>query len=169
MFQGNADSVFSNRFISVEVQTILTCADIERMDQVLQECNTKLYNLTAEVAAKTLNQETFKGNDMKTSYFTGFPTAHLLFLVFSTLEPHLPQHHNSALSKFHQFLLTMMRLRLNLPYKYLSFVFDVACSTSSQTFYTCILIMYEHFKEFVVWPEWENLRATMPLLFINDK
>lgn len=66
-----------------------------------------------------------------------------------------------ALPLFQQFLFTMMKLHLNLPFKYLSYIFGVSPSTSSDIFYSCIDIFYEKFHKMVYWPDRETIKKTM--------
>jgi len=110
--------------------------------QDLSFANQKIYTLQEKLKSSDLSEESFKDNDSKTLYFTGFPKAQMMFLVFNSVSPYIST--KCTLLSFKQFILTMMviKLRLNLPFKYLSYQFAIAPSTTSDIFYKCIDILY---------------------------
>ncbi|XP_061922219.1 uncharacterized protein LOC133662328 isoform X2 [Entelurus aequoreus] len=97
--------------------TTATQTDItgEAIDSLTAECN----NLRAELDEPkdslkrcTWNEESFKGNDDKVTFLTGLPSYMIMMTTFNFIAPHLSQ--NMKLSPFSQFLVTLLRLRLNL-------------------------------------------------------
>ena len=62
-------------------------------------------------------------------------------------------------------IMTLMKLRLNLLLQYLAFEFSVSLPTISRVFSDVIDVMYVQMKPFVVWPEREVLKKTMPMQF----
>ena len=66
----------------------------------------------------------------------------------------------SILNKFQQFIMVLMRLRLNLPIQDLAYRFCVSTSTVSRLF-----LMFHRMKPLVFWPSREELRRTMPMCF----
>ena len=62
-----------------------------------------------------LSRESLRGNDAKVQYFTGLQSYAILELVFKFVTTGLPDSFAaSSCSVFDQFLLVMVRLRLNL-------------------------------------------------------
>ena len=88
---------------------------------------------------------------------TGLPSFMTLMTLFSVVEAHL--------SKFHKFILVLIKLRLNTPVQDLAYRFGVSKSTISRTFISTIHVKHERLKYLVCWPEREFLRKTMPLQF----
>lgn len=74
--------------------------------------------LQKKITYLALGRESFFGDNVKTKYFTGLNSYKMLFLLHDTIAPHLSQ---TALSTFQQLILTLMKLRLNLPMQYLSY------------------------------------------------
>lgn len=138
-------------------QTDLTSTDIANLMSELQARNMELYQMREEIASKTLNEDGFKKNDQKTAYFTGLSNSDLFFTVYHTIEGSLKIQHMSALTQFQQLLLTMMKLRFDFSFKYLSYEFNVSGSTISQIFYKTINILYDKFKNIVFWPEKDEM------------
>lgn len=154
-----------NNSISISVQTDLTVESLSKVFKELDFCNSKIYTLKTKLDMLDLSEESFKDEDTKTKYFTGFSNAKILFIIYDVVSPHIPSHHNNLLSKFQQLLLTLMKLRLNLPFKYISYRFAVSPTTASETFYRCVDILYDKYKCFVFWPERESLQKNVPLCF----
>lgn len=131
----------------------------------LDFCNSQIVALKKKIDMSDLNEESFKNNDAKTLYFTGFQNADVLAIIHNTISSGLSSHHNTSLNTFQQFLLTMMKLRLNLPFKYVSYRFAVSPTTASETFYKCIDVLYDKYKSFIHWPTREQLQKNIPACF----
>lgn len=147
------------------VQTDLCMDEISNLFSALSFANAKIYELKSDYKKFVLDEESFKNNDTKTKYFTGLTNSKLLFLIHKTVSLYLTKHHNSALPTFQQLLLTLMKLRLNLPFKYLSYRFGVSPATASTTFYKCLDVLYSLFQNLVFWPDREVLRKNIPDCF----
>ncbi|KAI4824093.1 hypothetical protein KUCAC02_012636 [Chaenocephalus aceratus] len=102
-------------------QTDLTMEDIERMEDVLRQNTTELGDLRTKALDTKFNQESFENNEEKTKFYTGLPNFLVLLQVFQLCEPYITCGPMSVLSKFEQFILVLLRLRLNLPLKDLAF------------------------------------------------
>ena len=62
-------------------------------------------------------------------------------------------------------MLDLMKLRHNLSMQDLGYRFKVSTSCVSKTFQDIIHIMYVKMKCFILWPEREELRLSMPMEF----
>ena len=69
-------------------------------------------------------EDTFEGKDEKTQFFTGLPKFSLLMTVLSLIKSSLPINHNSSLTAFQMLLLTLIKLRFNLPNEFLGEYFN---------------------------------------------
>nr|CAI5825498.1 unnamed protein product [Callosobruchus analis] len=108
----------------------------------------------------------FQNSDTKTLYFTGIPMFTALKKVFSLIEPYVTVTYKSAVKDpFKQFMITMVKFRLNLPFIFIAHHFSVSEQTVSRIFFKVINIMYYRLKNFVIWPDRENLRLSMPTAF----
>ncbi|KAK6181845.1 hypothetical protein SNE40_009625 [Patella caerulea] len=105
----------------------------------------------------------FEGQDKKVLYFTGLPTFKVLLSLFVYLEHFLPV--KKSLTKFEMWILTLMRLRLNVTASFLTYEFNVSLPTVSRVLVDVIDVMYVRMKPLVVWPSRDNLRKTMPIQF----
>ena len=69
------------------------------------------------------------------------------------------------LGKFAQFILVLMRIRLNISLQDLAFRFGVSLITVSRIWHNVIAVMYPRLKFLIEWPDRESLRATTPMDF----
>lgn len=143
-------------FRSIDTQTELTITDIDKLEEKKLDDNTK----------SSLHESSFEKDEEKVRFYTGLSTMSVLMSIFDLISPGLP--HRESLSKFQQFLLTLMRLRLNLSVQDLGYRFGVHSSTVSRVFQRCIDQMYSSMSFLVFWPGRDELYSTMPLSF-KDK
>lgn len=88
--------------------------------------------------------EYFKQNNNFTLYYTGLPEFQYVKCLYDVIEIYLPN--ICAISKFAQVILTLMKLRLNLPFKDLGFRFHIHHTTVARIFYRTINILYGRLK-----------------------
>ena len=94
-------------------------------------------------------------------------TSQVLYILFRQCSEYLVE--NSALRKFEQFIMTLMKMRMNVSMQYLSYIFDVNVSTISRLFNNVINVMYARLVPLLVfWPDRATLRKTLPLSFRKD-
>lgn len=129
--------------------------------------NKELYELRQSITQYRFTTEAFQHNNKKTLYFTGIPTFAALNSIFSRLiEPYIKITPRSAIQdKFTQFIITLMKLRLNLDFTLLSYLFNVSVQTISRIFYSIVRILYFRLKKFIMWPPRELLIKSMPQCF----
>lgn len=110
-------------------QTDLTVDDLTNMFEDLTIIKSKHEILERRFRIVDLLLEGFACDDRKTKYFTGLSTYKMVFLIHETIASHLYIRSNVILSTFQQLILTLMKLRLNLSYKFLSYRY---CSYSNK-------------------------------------
>ncbi|XP_057711357.1 uncharacterized protein LOC130928650 [Corythoichthys intestinalis] len=113
-------------------QTELTMDDIKKMEDVLAQNTTELSDLRTKALDTQFNQESFEKNEEKTKFYTGLPNFLVLIQIFELCKPYITCGPMSVLPKFEQFILVLMRLRLNLPLKDLAFRFRISLPTASR-------------------------------------
>ena len=70
-----------------------------------------------------------------------------------------------TLDKFQEFIIVLMKLRLNVPFQDLAYRFSISVSTASRIFSSWIRIMDARLSPLVYWPERHQLLHTMPICF----
>ncbi len=80
-----------------------------------------------------LNEESLKSDDDKVKFYTGLPCYSIMNTVFLHVSTDF-KCNESSLSKFQQFLMTLMKLILNLGNQGLAYRFGISQSTVSKYF-----------------------------------
>lgn len=150
---------------TVSSMTDVTMDTISRLELeciTLREENQKL-----KLEIQGLKKPNFLNSPSKVCYFTGLPSIEVLESVFDFVSTRVSTS-RSALPPFQQFVMVLMKLRLNVDNELLSSIFHVHASTVSRYFQKWIDVMYERMKPLVMWPDQEQLHKTMPMEFRKD-
>jgi len=70
-----------------------------------------------------------------------------------------------TLSQFEEFVLTLMKLKLNMPMQDLAYRFGISIATVSRTFSAWMVVLDARLAFLITWPEREDLWQTMPQCF----
>ncbi|KAG1695932.1 hypothetical protein GQR58_006430 [Nymphon striatum] len=134
-------------------------------DTEVQRLLTENMELRAKISNFQMCQESFVNQDERVKYYTGLPNYLTLMVVFDMVASYVPTPRLSELGKFERLIMTLMRLKLNLPVQDLAYRFQTSVSTVSRTFVIIVHVMYMRLKNLLYWPEREELRPTMPIEF----
>ncbi|XP_074550450.1 uncharacterized protein LOC141808040 [Halichoeres trimaculatus] len=129
----------------------------------LQEENRQLKE---ELSKRNLDEDFLKDNDSKVKFYIGLPTFALLMGVLMQIRPSLPNT-DRKISHFQMLLLTLMRLRLNLPPEHIAHLFGTSRTTVSTLFNNTINVLYAHLSPLVHWPLRHCIQASMPHQYVE--
>ena len=147
---------------------MMTGLSMEDINNVMMDNNRlrgEVQDLKEKLKQGSLDEDAFHDDDDKVSFYTGLPTWYMLATLLSFVSEHLQQSSRCALTPFQQLLLTLMKLRLNLPAKDLSIRFRVSVSTISRTFLCTLNVLYSQLKCLIIWPDRDALLKTLPMCF----
>lgn len=148
------------------LEEMLVAEDINKLKLKISDLEQKIQDQEKKILELSYDYESFKNNDKKTRFYTGLPCFNTAKALYELLEKDLPViHHNTKLSKFQMFLLTLMKLRNNFSFRELGFKFNISESTASHYFHKCLFVMYCKLKNLIVWPTREQLWETTPAEF----
>jgi len=155
-------------------EQILQNENLRRENQQLKESSKSKPNK----AKQTFSVETIRDSHIKDNfkYYTGF--VYIQFMnIFKFLVPNkfecpinFPRTISSisAIRMEDQFLLTMVKLRLNLQFKHLGNLFGISAQDAGALFRVWINYKFYRFGSVVVWPERQVLKDNMPKKFRED-
>ncbi|CAH3159156.1 unnamed protein product [Porites lobata] len=126
----------------------------------------RLYFTTLKHRQKNLphfHQSTLKLR-LKSPFYTGLPSFEILMVAFEHVSPHVTRKTHS-LSRFQEFVMVLMKLRLNVPFQDLAYRFMVSVPTVSRIFSSWLVVMDTRLFPLVSWPDREQLWKTMPMCF----
>ena len=119
-------------------------------------------NLT--FCTQPFTEESFSVNGKDyVKFYTGLTDFDVLKAVFDIVAP--PVLYKTKLTQFQEFVLTLIKLRLDLPYKDLAYRFGLSLTTVSRIFSKWLSIMDVRLKFLIIWPDRESLRKTVPQCF----
>ncbi|XP_048840299.1 uncharacterized protein LOC125713322 [Brienomyrus brachyistius] len=108
----------------------------------------------------------FGGDDEKVKYYTGLPNLQTFMTLFSFLVP-LMHGQRKTLTPFQMLLLTLMRLRLDLPPQHLAHLFHISLKTVYRTFNETVSFIHANLRHLLVFPDREKLQKLMPHEFVE--
>ena len=106
----------------------------------------------------------FFDSDDKVRFYTGLPSMEVLMVIFGHVSPCVTRQ-TQLLDRFQEFMIVLMKLRLNAPLQDLAYQFAVSVTTISRVFYHWIVVMDARLFRFVYWPDRDHLWKTMPQCF----
>lgn len=141
---------------------------IKSLESECQALRTENILLKDKIKKTSLDQIGLENNDKKVNTLTGIPTYTLLITIFNVITNFLKP--KSDLSPFQQYIMTLMRLRMNFSFEFLAYYFNVDPTTASKLFKHCINVMYcKLVPSLVSWPDRDVLRLSLPYAFRNAK
>ena len=140
----------------------------EQCDIQSTEALKEIQKKITKLESKCLTMENLKDNEKLVKFYTGLPDYDTLMAVFDLACKCLPsttQHGLRKLTNDDEFLLTLVKLRLNLRSADLGFRFGIVESTVSAIIHKWLNVLYVSLKFLIRWPTREEVRATLPECF----
>ena len=108
----------------------------------------------------------FFNSSEKVRLYTGLPSYEVLIVGFDHVAPHVSRRLGcTTLNRFQEFVMVLMKLRLNVPFQDLTYRFELSLSSVSRIFTSWIVAMDLRLSCFIHWPDREQLWKTMPMCF----
>ena len=101
-------------------------------------------------------EDEFRNDDKKVNFHTVLPSLDMLKAVFLRLNPFVARK-AQHITRFQEFVMTLMKLRLNMPLEDLAYQFNVSVSTMSRTFQMWMVVMDVRLRPLNKCPEREEL------------
>ncbi|KAF4517273.1 hypothetical protein B566_EDAN008607 [Ephemera danica] len=158
-------SEIGKKTVSVSCQTDFTGEYISQLELDNKAMRAELHQIKQDALSNSLTEESLKNNNTLVNFYTGLPTFGVLMIIFKLAVKNYSQSHRNSLPPFSEFLLTLIKLRLNVPLKDLAVRFKIDESTACRIFHKWIDRLYVKLQPFVKWPERELLWANMPIAF----
>ena len=114
--------------------------------------------------AKPFDEDYFRNDDEKCRFYTGLPSFEVLKKTFDFVSPFVTRR-ATTLNKFQEFILVLIKLRINVPYQDLAYRFEISISTVSRIMLEWLTMMDIRLSPLISWPDREDLWKTMPQCF----
>ena len=155
-------------YCMVGTQTEITLKDINDMESDLQSRIDEIHLLKEEMQRSRgyPTMEQLQKSDKLLSFYTGFECFNVMLAIFQFIQKGIAMKTKHKLPDFESFLLTIMKLRLNLYQFDLAFRFGVSQSTVSRVFKRWIFLMHSRMGGTLIkWPNRVAIQRTMPYCF----
>jgi hypothetical protein len=161
-------------FAEIGCQTDISGEDLDKLNSDILQLKNSESALQLEMAklnlkvVKTsdLTEEVLSKNDKLVVFYTGLINFHVLITFYNFVEKNVAYDSaKNAIPKFCEFLIMLIKLRLNVPFKDLGYRFNIHDSTVSRIFARWINGIYETCKKLIIWPERDVRQNSMPSSF----
>eukprot|EP00795_Rhopilema_esculentum_P017032 gene17032-8540_t len=98
------------------------------------------------------SEEYFCEDDGKVRFYTGLPSFDVFKATYEFVSPCVTRNSPST-TKFQEFILVLIKLRLNVPHQDLAYRFDISVTTVSRIFSHWLLVMDVCLSPLISWPE----------------
>ncbi|KAL1485394.1 hypothetical protein MTO96_010116, partial [Rhipicephalus appendiculatus] len=152
----------------VAVQTDLTCQDLQALQDDYQKVTSELITLKSQKTSAEMSELSLREDPVKVAYHTGLPNFTVLVTVFNLVQlfvKHTPQ---NSLGKFDEFLVFLIKLKLNLPFQDIAYRFSVSESTVCRIFDKWLHVAFSRLRPFIAWPSRQAIKRTMPQAFFDS-
>ena len=122
------------------------------------------YLLNARPSGYNAPDKEFFDTDEKIRFYTGLPSWEILMVAFEHVATYITRR-TQSLNRFQEFVMVLIKLRLNVPFQDLAYRFVVSISTVSRIFSLWMVVMDARLSPLVSWPDRERLWRTMPMSF----
>ena len=124
----------------------------------------KLSSKVDALSNRIVSQQVLENNDKQVKFYTGLPSFAVLKAVFGLATRGLPVS-NFTGDIFDQFLMTLMKLRLNVADQDLAYRFGIHQSTVSRYITKWLDVLYVKLSPLIYWPDRDQLLKIMPTCF----
>ncbi|XP_055917913.1 uncharacterized protein LOC129950114 isoform X2 [Eupeodes corollae] len=131
----------------------------------IKELELKVKELKTKLRIHDVSFEALQNDNEKVLNLTGLPNFELLNKLYEVIEGDLNENSKTRLKKFDSFVISLMKLRMDLPISYLSYVFGMSPLTISRFYRDSLAIMNLKLGPLVKWPDDEALLASTPSCF----
>ena len=130
--------------VAIQTETVGINIEVEHLFENLKKVQATIQHLESKLKHFRFDENFFRFNDKRVTYFTGLPNLSTLVTVFNCIKSEI--NGNCVLSPFKQMILCIMRLHLALPVTDLCYRFNISKTTASRIFLETLNILYVKLK-----------------------
>ena len=151
---------------SIACQTDLTLKDISDMESDNHQMKEEL-TIIQEQNGGYPHKQQLENNSKLLNFYTGFNCFTIFMAIFEFLVKDIVHSGHHKLSAFNCYLMTLMKLRLNLSHYDLAFRFNVSVPTVSRILSRWIFMMDNKMNDTLIkWPSREALQKQCHFVFV---
>ena len=109
----------------------------------------------------------FYNDNDKVRFYTGLHSFQVLIKTFHLIELHVKRH-SMHLNKFQEFIMVLMKLRLDVPHLDLAYRFDVSRPVVTRVISAWLVVMDVRLSPLISWSTHDAFYKTMPQCFVDS-
>lgn len=122
------------------------------------------YLLSTNKKVTDFDQEYFRNRDDKVLFCTSLPSYEILNFEFELVSP-FASCCSQTLSPFQEFVMVLIKLRWDVPFRDLAYRLNISVPTVSRIFHFWLITMDIKLSPFIHWPDHGSLIRSMPQCF----
>ena len=144
---------------------LVKCRGMKYDLDVTNSAKARLESMVNALSPRVLSELTITNDERKIQYYTGLPSLSVLRAVFNITTKDLPADDIHACTLFEQFLITLIKLRLNLGDQDLAYRFAISQPSVSRYIAKWLDLLSIKLDFLIHWPDRQELKKTMPTDF----
>ena len=140
-------------------------AEMDNLRKEKQTLQAEVDSLKQTVENVKLSSRSIEGNDDKCRFYTGV-SWNVFLTVFTYLSgfllPHMKVH---SVSPQDQYFITLLKLRMDLPFEFIGNRINASASSVGDIFWKWIELIYSKMNFLIKWPDREIMFSTLPGVF----
>ncbi|KAL7641799.1 UNVERIFIED_CONTAM: hypothetical protein RMT77_007673 [Armadillidium vulgare] len=128
----------------------------DELEQMCRELRTELYDLRKSNMSSIITcftEENFRSNDQMVQFYSGFPSYDMLMNIFTLIVPVTKSDTRKAVPPFQQFLVLLLRMKLNLATQDLGFRFGMGHSNTHKIIQDWLILLHSQLAPHITWPD----------------
>lgn len=131
-------------------------------EQKVKDLNYELNELKFKIDLNSTSIESLRLDDERVKTMTGLQNFTVLNKLYDVVKDSLPDHSATGLTQFNSFVITLMKLRLDLPISLLSYFFGVNPQKMGKMYRENLAMMNKKIGPLVRWPDDKTLLSSTP-------
>lgn len=131
-------------------------------EQKIKDLNYELNELKFRIDLNSTSIESLRLDDERVKNMTGLQNFTVLSKLYDVVKDSLPDHSATGLTQFNSFVITLMKLRLDLPISLLSYFFRVDPQKMGKMYRDNLAKMNKKIGPLVRWPDDTTLLSSTP-------
>lgn len=165
----NEQALLIQNYISVSKDLQIHISDLNNEIHKLKIQVTQLEEENNELSKRvstSFGHQFVRGDDARTSYYTGFPSFTTFLTVFKLAHKHVSRK-NTKLTPEDEMLLTLVKLKHNAGMEDLGYRFGISMSLVTKIFHVWLDALYCTLGGLIMWPQTDFVQ--LPDVFNNDQ
>ena len=146
---------------SQDTQTLLSDGYLKSLEDEYYKLKRELSQVKEKDIFRDMELHMFRDSDRKVRCLTGLTSYDMLKGLSDYISDY--QNEQGKVTKFQQLMITLIKLKLNLPMPFLAILFNISLTTISRVFRVTVDLLYKRLvPSFIFWPRRSEMKNLVP-------